>query len=94
MGDNNEEVSLTDVVVAQPTVAEQNELIMQFMQHIAEMRVGMQRRKDLPPPGFASNAADGRPPIYLPFSNMDPTQNHPSTPAKNPFFIDLTAQNA
>ena len=32
MGDNNEEVSLTDVVVAQPTVAEQNELIMKLMQ--------------------------------------------------------------
>ena len=28
MGHNNEEVSLTDVVVAQPTVAEQNELVM------------------------------------------------------------------
>lgn len=28
MGDNNEEVSLTDVVVAQPTIAEQDELIM------------------------------------------------------------------
>ena len=27
MGDNNDEVSLTDVVVAHPTVAEQNELI-------------------------------------------------------------------
>ena len=31
MGDNNEQVSLTDVVVAQPTVAEQNELIAQLM---------------------------------------------------------------
>ena len=28
MGDNNEEVSLTDVVVTQPTVADQNELIL------------------------------------------------------------------
>ena len=27
MGDNNEQISLTDVVVAQPTAAEQNELI-------------------------------------------------------------------
>ena len=39
MGHNNKEVSLTDVVVAQPTVAEQNELI---MQQIAEMRVELQ----------------------------------------------------
>ena len=48
MGDNNEEVSLTDIVVPQPTVAEQNELIMQLIQQVAEMRVEMQRRKDLP----------------------------------------------
>ena len=56
MGDNNEEVSLTDVVVAQPTVVEQNELI---MQQIAEIWVEMQRRQDLPPPGFAANATEG-----------------------------------
>ena len=42
MGDNNDEVSLTDVVVAHPTVAEQNELIAQLMQQIADMRVEMQ----------------------------------------------------
>ena len=48
MGDNNEEVSLTDFVVSQPTVAEQNELIMQLIQQVAEMRVEMQRIKDLP----------------------------------------------
>ena len=72
MGDSNEEVSLTNVVVDQPTVADQNELILQLMQQIAEMRVEMQRRQDLPPPSFASNTADGRPPIYFPSSNMDP----------------------
>ena len=43
MGDCNEEVSLTDVVVAQPTIADKNELILQLMQQIAEMRVEMQR---------------------------------------------------
>ena len=47
MGDNNEQISLTDVVVAKPTVAEQNELIAQLMQQIADMRVEMQRRRDL-----------------------------------------------
>ena len=72
MGDNNDEVSLTDVVVAQPTVAEQNEFI---MQQIFEMRVEMQRRRDSPPLRFAANAAEGRPPIYFSSSNMDPTQN-------------------
>ena len=41
MGVCNEEVSLTDVVAAQPTVEDQNELILQLMQQIAEMRVEM-----------------------------------------------------
>ena len=66
MGDNNDEVSLTDVVVAQPTVAEQNKLIAQLMQQIAEIRVEMQRRQDTPPPGFGPNFVDGRPPMYFP----------------------------
>ena len=52
MGDNNEEVSLTDVVVAQPTIADQNELILQLTQQIAEIRVEMKKRQDLPPPGL------------------------------------------
>ena len=42
MGDNNDEVRLIDVVVAQPTVAEQFKLIMQLMQQIAEMKGEMQ----------------------------------------------------
>ena len=90
MGDSNEEVSLTDIVVDQPTVEDLNELILQLMQHIAEMRVQMQRRQDLPPAGFPANAADGRPSIYFPSSNMDLAQNQPSTPTQNPSVIDLT----
>ena len=46
MGDNNDKVRLTDIVVDQPTIAEQNELIMQLMQKIAEMKVEMQQRQD------------------------------------------------
>ncbi|XP_004240794.1 uncharacterized protein [Solanum lycopersicum] len=93
MGDNNDEVILTDVVVARPTVAEQNELIAQLMQQIADMRVEMQRRQDTPPPGFGPNFVDARPPMYFPSSNLDPTQNQPSTPVHNPSGIDLTTQN-
>ena len=63
MGDNNEEINFTNVVVAQPTIEDQNELIMQLMQQIAEMRVQVQRRRDLPPLGFAASIADGRPPL-------------------------------
>lgn len=44
MGDNNEEINLTDVVAAQPTIADQNEQIIQLMQQITEMRMEMQRR--------------------------------------------------
>nr|XP_025888955.1 uncharacterized protein LOC112942271 [Solanum lycopersicum] len=84
MGDNNEEVSRTDIVVAQPTVVEQNELISQLMQQIADIRVEMQRRQDTPPPGFGPNFIDARPPMYFPSSNGDPTQNHPSTLVHNP----------
>ncbi|XP_010327350.1 uncharacterized protein [Solanum lycopersicum] len=74
MGNNNEQISLTDVVVAQPTVAEQNELIAQLMQQIADMRVEMQRRQDTPPPGFGPNFLDARPPTYFPSSGSDPTR--------------------
>ena len=93
MGDSNEELSLTDVVVDQPTIADQNELIMQLMQQIAKIRVETQRRQDLPPPGFAANPADGRPQIYFPSTNIYPVQNHPSTPSQNLLVIDLTTQN-
>uniref|UniRef100_M1DN57 Uncharacterized protein n=1 Tax=Solanum tuberosum TaxID=4113 RepID=M1DN57_SOLTU len=41
MGDNNEKTSLTDIVMAHPALAHQNELILQLMQQIAEMRVEM-----------------------------------------------------
>uniref|UniRef100_M1DD01 Uncharacterized protein n=1 Tax=Solanum tuberosum TaxID=4113 RepID=M1DD01_SOLTU len=41
MGDNNEETSLIDIMVAQPALADQNELILQLMQQIAEIRVEM-----------------------------------------------------
>ena len=66
---------------------------MQLMQHVAEMRVEMQWRQGLPPPGFATNTADERPPIYFRSSNIDPTQNQPCTPVHNPSVIDLTTKN-
>ena len=52
MGDNNEEVSLTDVVIVQPTIADQNELILQLLQQIAEIRVEMQKKTGSPFAGF------------------------------------------
>ncbi|KAK4710384.1 hypothetical protein R3W88_004897 [Solanum pinnatisectum] len=92
MGDNVEDTGLTDVVVAQPIVADQNELIVQLMQQIAELRVEMQRRQDLPNPAFTT-PADGRPPFQLHPPNAEQAHNPPSSPAHNPAVIDLTTQN-
>uniref|UniRef100_M1A7P6 Uncharacterized protein n=1 Tax=Solanum tuberosum TaxID=4113 RepID=M1A7P6_SOLTU len=81
MSDNNEEPDLTDVVVAQPALADQNKLILKLMQQIAEMRVEMQRKQDLPPSIFAVNAQpDGRPPAQIPSPNVEQAQNLPSSP--------------
>ncbi|KAK4721901.1 hypothetical protein R3W88_012134 [Solanum pinnatisectum] len=77
MGDNVEDTNLTDVVVAQPVIADQNELIMQLMQQIAEMRIEIQRRQDSPNPAFVPT--DGRPPLHFPPSNTGQTQNPPPT---------------
>lgn len=72
MVDNNEKISLTDVVVAQCTIANQKELIMQFMQQIAEMRVEMKRGQDLPPLTFTINAPTGvRPHLHFSLSNVE-----------------------
>ena len=50
MGNDNDEVDMNDIVMAQPTAADKNELIMRLMQQIAEMRVEMQRMRDSPNP--------------------------------------------
>ncbi|KAK4733993.1 hypothetical protein R3W88_008254 [Solanum pinnatisectum] len=52
-----------------------------LMQQLAEMRVEMQRRQDLPSSTFAFNApADKRPPLHFPPSNMEQAQNPSSSP--------------
>ncbi|XP_069152548.1 uncharacterized protein [Solanum lycopersicum] len=92
MGDNNEEIEIDDVVVAQPAAADKNELIMQLMQQIAEMRVEIQRMRDGSNPVSSSNPPrDGRPP--LPPSNAEQVQNILSNPTQNPPTIDSTIPN-
>ena len=94
MGDNNEEIYFTDVVVAQPTITDQNELIMQLRQQIVYIRVEIEIRQDLPLEGFTINAStDGRPPLYSSSPNMEQVQKPPSTPAQNSSVIDISAQN-
>ena len=94
MGDNNEEIDVSDVVVAQPAAADKNESIMQLMQQIDEMRVEMQRMRDLPNPILSFNPPrDGRPPLYFPPSNAELVQDLLSNPAQNPPTIDSTIPN-
>ncbi|XP_010312908.2 uncharacterized protein [Solanum lycopersicum] len=94
MGDNNEEINMNDVVVAQPAAADKNELIMQLMQQIAEMRVEMQRMQDGSNPVSSFNPPrDGRPPLHFPPSNAEQVQNILSNPAQNPPAIDSTTPN-
>ena len=67
MGDNNDEIGMNDVVVAQPGAADKNELTMQLMQQIAEMRVEIQRMRDGSNLVSSFNPPrDGRPPLHFP----------------------------
>ena len=92
MGDNNDEIDRDDVAVAQPVTADKNELIMQLMQQIAEIRVEMQRMRDGSNPISSFNLPrDGRPP--LPPSNAEQVQNIISNPPQNPPTIDSTIPN-
>ena len=94
MGDNDDEIEMNDIVVAQPAAADKNESIMQLMQQIDEMRVEMQRMRDLPNPISSFNPPrDGRPPLYFPPSNAEQVQDLLSNPAQNPPTIDSTIPN-
>ena len=94
MGDNNDEIDMNDVVVDQPAAADKNELVMQLMQQIAEMRVEMQRMQDLPNPISSFDPPrDGRPPLHLPPPSAEHVQNLLSNPSQNPPTIDSTTPN-
>ena len=94
MGDNNDEVDMNDVVVAQPTAADKSELIMQLMKQIAEMRVEMQRMQVGSNPVSSFNPLrDGRPPLHFPSPSTEQVQNLLSNPTQNPPTIDLTTSN-
>ena len=80
--------------MAQPAATDKNELIMQLMRQIVEMRVEMQRMQDLPNPISSFDPPrDGRPPLHLPPPSAEQVQNLPSNPTQNPPTIDLTTPN-
>ena len=99
MGNNNKEMSLTDVMVAQPTITDQNELIMQLMHQIAEMRVEMDKTRDLKILVIIAKTPtldNERPPLHFPSS--DTTSEHflnnsTTSTTPKPSIIDLTTPN-
>ena len=67
---------MNDVVVAQPAAADKNELIMQLMQQIVEMRVEMQRMQGVSNPISSFNPPrDGRPLPHFPPPSAEQVQN-------------------
>ena len=83
MRDNNDDIDMNDVIVAQPAAADKNELIMQLMQQIAEMSVEIQRMQDLYNPISSFNPPrDGRPPLHFPPQNAEQVQNILSNPTQ------------
>ena len=94
MGDNNEEFDMNDVVVAQPVAADKNELIIQLMQQIAEMRIELQRMQDESNPVSSFDPLrNGRPSLHFPPSNAEQVQNILSNPTQNSPTIDSTIPN-
>ncbi|XP_055806963.1 uncharacterized protein LOC129875730 [Solanum dulcamara] len=78
---NNEDTGLTDIIVTDPIVAEQNELIAQLVQHIIEMRDEIQKNRDLSNLAIATNTlvpGERRPPLHLYPPN--PPENMPNNP--------------
>ncbi|XP_055814653.1 uncharacterized protein LOC129884368 [Solanum dulcamara] len=98
MTGNNDNASLTDIIVTDPVIAEQNELIAQLVQQIAEMRVEIRKNRELSNLAIAANTpvqGEGRPPFHFPSpnSNTEHVQNPLLNPAQNTFIVDLTASN-
>uniref|UniRef100_M1DIF7 Uncharacterized protein n=1 Tax=Solanum tuberosum TaxID=4113 RepID=M1DIF7_SOLTU len=96
IGNNDEEISLTDVIVAQAIIADQNELIMQLMQQITELKAEAQRTQGPSNPIISVNPLDeGRPSLHFPHpcSRTEYAQNPLPNPAQSYPIIDLTALN-
>jgi len=97
MTQNSENIGLTEVAIVLPPTVEQNELIAQLMQHIAELRVELQKKQDLSISIVdINNPSDGRLPLYFPHLNSNSKHvlnNPPSNPVQNPSTIDLIIPN-
>lgn len=66
---DSENINLTGVAIVQPPAVEQNELIVQLMQHIAESRVELLKKQDLSIPIVdVKILGDGRLPFHFPLN--------------------------
>jgi len=69
MVENAENTYLIEIVVNDPIMDEQNKLIAQLFQQIAEMRTEMDKTRDLMNLAIVVNTPtpdNGRPPLYFP----------------------------
>ena len=94
--DNNDKVGLNDVIVAQPSTVEQNELIAQLMQQIVELRAEYKKKQDFPNLGITTIIQrDGNIPLY--FAPLCSREEHFTNPHSNlihdPSTIDLPSHN-
>uniref|UniRef100_M1DJP1 Uncharacterized protein n=1 Tax=Solanum tuberosum TaxID=4113 RepID=M1DJP1_SOLTU len=97
--ENVENTNLTEITVNDPIIVEQNKLIAQLFQQIAEMRAEMDKTRDLTNLAIIANTPtlDNRsPPLHFPTSDLTledfSNNSSPSTIPKPPI-IDLTTPN-
>uniref|UniRef100_M1D9V5 Uncharacterized protein n=1 Tax=Solanum tuberosum TaxID=4113 RepID=M1D9V5_SOLTU len=75
MVENAENTYLIEIVVNDPIIAEQNKLIAQLFQQIAEMRAEMDKTRDLTNLAIVANTStpdNGRPPLHFATSIQHP----------------------
>uniref|UniRef100_M1DC82 Uncharacterized protein n=1 Tax=Solanum tuberosum TaxID=4113 RepID=M1DC82_SOLTU len=94
--ENVENTDLTKITVSDPIIVEQNKLIAQLFQQIAEMRAEMDKTRELTNQAIIANTPipnNGRPPLYFPTSNPTfvylPNNSSTATIPKPPI-IDTT----
>ena len=97
MAENSEDVGLTEVAIIDPIIAEQNEVIAQLVQQIAELKVEMQKNRDLSNLAITANTpSDG---VYaFSFPHQNPVTEHtlnnpPAIPIQKTPIINLTTPN-
>uniref|UniRef100_M1E0C3 Uncharacterized protein n=1 Tax=Solanum tuberosum TaxID=4113 RepID=M1E0C3_SOLTU len=96
MVNKSEDIGLTKTATVHPSTTEQNELIVQLMQQISEMRVELQKKQDLPISTVTVNVlGDEWPTLYFPLfnSNTEHVLNSSSNHTKNHSTLELATSN-